>query len=51
MTDVWFVVAGWSVILGGMTAYAVALLRRGDAARRDIASAFPADDELPEDRG
>jgi len=28
MTDVWYVVAGWVVISGGMALYAVTLLRR-----------------------
>lgn len=34
MTDVWFVVAGWGVILGGMALYAGLLIRRLAAARR-----------------
>lgn len=33
MTDVWFVVAAWAVILGGLTLYAVMLLRRLRSAR------------------
>ena len=32
MTDVWFIVAGWGVILVGLGLYAVALLRRLRAA-------------------
>jgi hypothetical protein len=31
--DVWFIVAGWGVILGGMALYAATLLRRLRGAR------------------
>lgn len=33
MTDLWFVVAGWGVILGGLALYAVTLVRRLNGAR------------------
>jgi hypothetical protein len=33
VTDVWFVVAGWGVIVGGLALYAGLLLRRLGAAR------------------
>lgn len=33
MTDVWFIVAGWGVILGGLALYAGILVRRLAAAR------------------
>jgi hypothetical protein len=34
MQDLPFIVAGWGVILGGLAAYALLLLRRLGAARR-----------------
>ena len=34
--DVWFIVAGWGVILGGLALYAISLLRRLDAVRREL---------------
>ena len=38
MTDIGFVIAGWGVILGGLAAYAITLVRRlqsaGDASLR-----------------
>jgi hypothetical protein len=45
MTDVWFVVAGWGVILGGLTLYAATLLRRLAAARRAVTEAPPSEDK------
>jgi hypothetical protein len=33
VTDVWFVVAAWGVIVGGLTVYALTLLRRLRSAR------------------
>jgi uncharacterized membrane protein len=33
MTDLWFVVAGWAVIVGGAALYALTLIRRLQAAR------------------
>jgi hypothetical protein len=33
MTDLWFVVAGWGVISGGLALYAFTLLRRLQFAR------------------
>jgi hypothetical protein len=50
MTDVGFVVAGYGVILGGLAAYAVLLLRRLAGARRAAHASSPpavpvADDE------
>ncbi len=44
--DVWFIVAAWGVILGGLALYAAALLRR-IAARRALAGTRPMDDEPP----
>jgi hypothetical protein len=48
MTDVWFVVAGWGVIVGGIALYAATLLRRLRSAeerslrvRREAESAPP----------
>ena len=32
--DIWFIVAGWGVILGGLALYAITLLRRLAAAKR-----------------
>ncbi|HSM37771.1 MAG TPA: hypothetical protein VK838_00415 [Candidatus Limnocylindrales bacterium] len=33
MTDIGFVIAGWAVILGGLAAYAITLVRRLQSAR------------------
>jgi hypothetical protein len=41
--DVWFIVAGWGVILGGLALYAVTLLRRLAAARSRAESPTAAD--------
>ena len=46
--DVWFIVAGYGVILGGLALYAGTLLRRLAAARR-AAGSDSRDD--PEDSG
>ena len=45
--DVWFIVAGYGVILGGLALYAAALLRRLAAARRALHddAADPPDEE------
>jgi hypothetical protein len=45
MTDAWFVVAGWGVILGGLGLYAATLLRRLAAARRAVDAARGGDRE------
>jgi hypothetical protein len=45
--DIWFIVAGWGVILGGLALYAVALLRRLAAARRAAAGTPTTEDETP----
>jgi hypothetical protein len=46
MTDVWFIVAGWGVILGGLALYGLALLRRLHSARARAESPT-ADDHAP----
>ncbi|HEX6128927.1 MAG TPA: hypothetical protein VF071_07910 [Candidatus Limnocylindria bacterium] len=38
MNDVWFIVAGYAVILGGLALYAATLLRRLGVARRESGS-------------
>ncbi len=47
MTDVWFVVAGWGVIIGGAGLYAYTLLRRLEAARERSLRVRRAGDEAP----
>jgi hypothetical protein len=49
MTDVWFVVAGWGLILGGLAVYAATLPRRLAAARRALREAPAAEATLRED--
>ena len=43
--DIWFIVAGWGVILGGLALYAITLLRRLAAAQRAAADARSTEDE------
>ncbi len=47
MTDVWFVVSGWGVILGGLALYAATLLRRLAAASQAAIDARSTDDTAP----
>jgi hypothetical protein len=49
MTDAWFIVAGYGVILGGLALYAGMLLRRLATARRALDS--DAADALDGERG
>ena len=50
-TDIGFIVAGWGVILGGMTLYAVVLLRRLGAARATSLEIRRAADEASQPSG
>ena len=43
--DLWFIVAGWGVILGGLALYAITLLRRLAAVKRAAEDARPTADE------
>ena len=43
--DIWFIVAGWGVILGGLALYAITLLRRLATAKRAAEEARPTEDE------
>ncbi len=51
MTDVWFVIAGWAVIVGGAGLYAFTLLGRLQAARERSLRIRRASDEAPLDEG
>ena len=47
MTDAWFVVAGWGVILGGLAVYAATLVRRLASAREASLDVRRAAEERP----
>ena len=47
MSDLWFVVAGYGVILGGLALYAVTLSRRLRRAEADADANQPPDEPRP----